>query len=691
MQRIRSLQISFICVVLFFAFSTKGHAQLWSGVLSSSRATDWTKAGVPGGIPSGSWTQCGPTIQAYGSSGGYASPSTIINALNHTGSGYTSCGPNQYVLLGSGDFYLNAAIRSVGVSNQELRGSGPTQTRLHFSSGSTCSGGRGPCLISFESSDGTYASPTTNVGNWTGGYAQGSNSITLSSGASITPNSTMIVLDQCDTGYSGSSCSGSATDNGNYFSCEDAYNAGNGTGCSFNAALNSARPHRGQQEMVEVSSCNPACGGSGATTVTITPALRHPNWSGNQTPQFWLIQPARNVGVTNLLVDGSATNYSDNVGGVAFNNDAYFWVQNVAIENMPNVTLYVAQSIHGDIEHNYLYNSGQSNPNSDNSGINYFGSNNLIANNIIHNAHIGVIGNGSVSGNVVAYNYIVNAFSGNSILVGNIWPAHSNGADYNLYEGNVGTMYNTDQTHGNGLMNTLYRNFFTGWESCANGNCGSNNKKTDDLFAILQLGYNRYANFVGNILGTPGVSTTYNYTNPEYYFSGPGTGYVWSMGSGNQANPSGGYAGGPIPVDPLTASSALRWGNWDATNNSTQWNTNEVPSGFSVYPNSVPSNCTNGGACPPSFYLPSRPSWWSASIPFPAMGPDVSNGNVGQCSGTPNTPGQYAGVAAMSGSECRGTSLSSAWGGHMNATPAMACYLSTLGGPPDGTGKRSAL
>jgi hypothetical protein len=64
----------------------------------------------------------------------------------------------------------------------------------------------------------------------------------------------------------------------------------------------------------------------------------------------------------------------------------------------------------------------------------------------------------------------------------------------------------------------------------------------------------------------------------------------------------------------------------------------------------------------------------------------VSNGNVGQCTGTLNTPGQFAGVAATSSGQCRGTSLASAWGGHINAIPAMACFLNVMGGAPDGTG-----
>ena len=74
-------------------------------------------------------------------------------------------------------------------------------------------------------------------------------------------------------------------------------------------------------------------------------------------------------------------------------------------------------------------------------------------------------------------------------------------------------------------------------------------------------------------------------------------------------------------------------------------------------------------------------------IPFPAIGPDVLSGNVGVCSGVLNTVGHYSGVAAISGVQCIGTSLSSAWAGHVNANPAMSCYLNVMGGPPDGTGR----
>jgi hypothetical protein len=676
LQRIRLFPVFFVLIVMYL--SGTANAQQWSGVLDASRATDWSQAGIQGGIPSGSWAQCGSTIAAYGSSGSYASPSTITNALN-------SCsGTSKYVLLGAGDFYLNSGIVISGKDHVELRGMGPKQTRLHFSSGATCNGGGATCLINFESSDTNYAGGSPTSYSWNSGYTQGSTSIQVASSASIQVG-TMVVLDQCDTGYSGTSCSGRATDNGNFFSCQDAYNPSGPTGCSFNGPLGASRPHRGQQEMHQVTACSPSCNNGGATTLTFAEPLIHPNWASGQTPMAWFIQPSQYVGMRNFSIDGSNFGYSSIVAGPSFNNVANYWISNVAMTSFPNITLYIVQSMHGEIESNYIYNSGQSNASSDNSAINWFGGYNLLDNNIIQNAHLAFIANGPNAGNVVAYNYQVNGYTGNGTVFGQFWPGHASGADYNLYEGNVGTMYDTDQTHGTQLMDTLYRNLFTGWESCSNGNCGSDSQKNADSAAVMQLSFNRYGNIVANVLGTPGVSTLgYQYSNSEYFFSST-TGYPLNWGSGNQCSPPN-CAGGPIPMDSGVKTTSMLWGNWDSYDNAIRWNSAEVPTSISVYPNSVPTSCTSSGSCPASFYYSAKPSWWSSSIPFPAIGPDVSGGNVGQCGGTPNASGQFALVPADNASQCAGHGLNTAWAGHVNAVPAMDCYLSTMGGPPDGTG-----
>ncbi len=112
-----------------------------------------------------------------------------------------------------------------------------------------------------------------------------------------------------------------------------------------------------------------------------------------------------------------------------------------------------------------------------------------------------------------------------------------------------------------------------------------------------------------------------------------------------------------------------------------------VPSsGCPVITTATVTACVSGGSCPASFYLSSRPSWWSSSIPFPAIGPDVASGNVGMVAGTINTTGQYSGTPGLVGVTYGSNTAGTAWGGHVNAIPAMYCYLHTMGGTPDGSG-----
>jgi hypothetical protein len=667
----RHVVLLIVSVLSFMSFIARGQSsQPWSPVLAPARATNWSQAGISGGIPSTSWTQCGPTIAPYS-----GSPATIINALNHTGSGYTNCAANQYVQLGAGTFSLSGSIRSVGVSNAELRGMGANQTHLVFSGASTCQGGNGSCLVGFESSDSTYPTqPPANIYNWTSGYAQGTSSITLSSGAGITANSTVLALDQCDTGFSGSPCSGTSTDNGNYFECSAAYSTSGPNGCSVSGPdTGFARTNRFQLEFVQATSCSPSCGGSGPTTVTIKPALQHPNWTSGQTPQVWLFQPASNVGFRNFSIDGAGTS---DTAGVSLNNCVNCWATGIAVLNSYNMGIWLNETLHADIESNYVFNAGQNLNYADPTGIKYNGSNNLIANNIVQAVRPAIMAEGTSNGSVIAYNFTINSYTGNDYLFGGI-EQHSAGDDFELYEGNITTQMMMDQIHGAHLSETSYRNLFTGWESCANGNCGSNTAKDVSTTAVDVLSYDRYANFVANVLGTPGVTSTYQSATNEYIVNDT----AWVVGSGNQ----GGSV--PIPLDPQTGTTLMRWGNYDVANGSVQWNTKEVPSGISFSPNAVPSSCTSSASCPASFYLSSRPAWWSSSLPFPAIGPDVSGGNLGVCAGTLNASGQYAGVAALTDAQCKGTSLkASQWGGHVNAIPALSCYLNVMNGPPDGSG-----
>jgi hypothetical protein len=147
-------------------------------------------------------------------------------------------------------------------------------------------------------------------------------------------------------------------------------------------------------------------------------------------------------------------------------------------------------------------------------------------------------------------------------------------------------------------------------------------------------------NVVGNVLGTAGYHNNY-----EWNTSGGDCPSVGPSGSCSDTAiyRLGGSPNLPSLDDALVKFSLLRWGNYDTFTGSVQWAASEVPSSLSQYANPVPSTQT----LPASLYLTAKPSWWPASTPWPAIGPDVSNGNI-------------SGV-----------------GGHANMIPAHLCYNNT--------------
>src|SRR3989442_7783981 len=99
-------------LALLFDWAGVAHAQLWSGVLDPSRAIDWTKAGVPGGIPNRT------TICAnLGTPGGNAGTTQNVTT-DQINSAIAGCPDNTVVYLKPGTYNLNPATNAgAGHSN----------------------------------------------------------------------------------------------------------------------------------------------------------------------------------------------------------------------------------------------------------------------------------------------------------------------------------------------------------------------------------------------------------------------------------------------------------------------------------------------------------------------------------------------------------------------------------------------
>ena len=647
------MRVRWLIPLVVFGLSISSQAQLWSGVLAPARGIDWTHAGVTGGISSASWTQCGSTIAPYGSSANPQSASPINTAL-------AACGPNTYVQLGAGSFYLSTGIVITQKSHIVLRGSGPTQTEVYFYGHDSCGGLQGAICV--KASDTEYSGAPSNVANWTTGYAQGSTSITLGSNVSgsIQPYvGATLILDQLNDGTT------RAADTGNIFVCSSApactqSNGGNG------------RSGRNQQQIVKITSVS----GSGPYTVGITPSIYMPNWRSSQAPQAWwanVADPAY-VGIENMTVDFS----NDGGGGgngIEFFNVENSWVQNCSLvakvsEPVPSGTYRLVEGYQAHnvtVRDNYLVGRKTW----DAYGIDFWeGGDNLIENNIIQSIPTPMMCE-NCYGNVYTYNFTLNNQWGNpsgTWAQGSVYH-HGSFDAYVLTEGNVAYSMELENYFGQAFFYTAFRNRFFGFQ------VGNENQSVPGFY----YGLDRYENVVGNILGTSGYHTNYEMIatgNTSHSGSGSCNNTIFVIGLGSNCA-DGDNVTWPYN-DVAAAGTEMLWGNYDVVNRANRFVKSEDGSGAPGYPAlSGPSS-----ALPASFVYNGAPSWWPSGKPWPLIGPDVSGGNLSVCSG-----GTYDKWPATSSSQCAGGTLaSSGINGESYSNPAMDCYLTTMGGPPDGSG-----
>src|SRR5947209_6393679 len=400
-------------LLLLLAFlSVPTHSQsLWNGLIDPSRATDWSTAGVIGGIPSDSWTQCGPPIAAYN-----GNTDTINLALNHTAVGYTGCAANTYVLLGPGTFNLTSGgtvsngVKATETSNNSaLRGSGANKTFLIFGAGATdsCSGAYAT-TICMNGSQGRFWVSDAKFADWTGGLARGSTILTLSSVSGLFANQSAIGVDQCSDGNTGYPCSTNLEpDNGEYFNCERLYDAGTGNGCSSNGITGNHRSGRPLSEIFLITNVN-----SGAKQVTIRGGVRFPHYAAGNSPAVWSIpNPISNFGIEDLSIDNTAVNAYCIVGYYAVNA----WIKGVrCIKSGQGAFLWVSSAHDSDVD-NYAYSTTHSYTSADSEGDSGMATSDILhENNIYQWLRTCDLTDGSDTGSVFAYNFCVNNTSNQS-------------------------------------------------------------------------------------------------------------------------------------------------------------------------------------------------------------------------------------------------------------------------------------
>ena len=598
-------------------------AQQWSGIVDPSRAVDWSKAGVRGGIPNRT------TICATFNPG--ATSAQINSAI-------ASCPSGQVVFLKAGTYSGLSGIIFDGKTGVTLRGAGADKTLLTFSSGVGClSLASDVCITSVDAS---WSRGPSNTANWTSGYGPGTTSITLSSVTNLKVGSPLI-LDQADD----------RSDTGSVFVCQAPATV---PSCSLEGnSTNGQRPNRDQVQIVQVASCGTArtpgqaCNG---TNVKITPGLYMANWNSTKSPgAWWANSPVFGDGIEDLSMDHSSSKGSF---GIEILNAVDCWVKGVRGIDSGKAHVELQESARITVADNYFYLTQKAVQQS--YGVESLNSSDdLIQNNILQFIVAPLMINGSCSGCVIAYNFATNDFyTASTRYVQASTNQHTAGIDMLLYEGNIAPQFYADNFHGTHNFVTVFRNQFIGNDgACYNGTppYGESACRTNQVPMDIRA-YSRFYNLIGNVLGQSGTSNGYQ----------SGSKPIYRIGGGNSAN------GVRVPSDSLVSSTLMRWGNYDVVTGGVRWcgnssspgwatrcgGTSEVPTALSLYANAVPATTS----LPASFYMSAKPAWWPAGKAWPPIGPDVTGGNI-------------AGV-----------------GGHAYTIPAQDCYLNVMGGAANGTG-----
>ena len=638
-------------LVLLTAFSLTASAQNWSPFLDSSRATNWASAGFT--IPNYT-TNClvQPTLVPNSSVAAAANSTTIQLAL-------ASCDATHNVVnIPAGTYYV-AGITYPDHGNQVVRGAGANSTTLNFTSDVGCNGeNSGICMYhsaSIYAGNGAALSGGSQQCSWTAGYAKGSTTLTFSSCGSAPPLNSLIVLDQandssdtngvyiCDSSASTCTYNGSSSDN-------------------HNGRVISGVPHS-QQQVVRVT--NVSGSGSGPYTVTVSPGVYFTNIRSSQSPGAWWSASTQHDGVENLKVDGTHLGLYT----IAMYSCDQCWVKGVTSVYGPRAHVVTYLSLQDVIRDSYFYQAQT--VGSDSYGIESEESSAFLVENNIFQQTTAPIMFGQGSGAVVGYNFSIdNQFVNN--FLNPMYASHNAGNEMNLFEGNNTQGIWSDDAWGSSDQKTDFRNMLIGWAAT----------RINSTFPVMERSFNRNINYVGNILGQPGYHNSYQ----SYATSSSGgvnqgleNTSIFSFGWGNTGADCTG-----VPIcDTKVFTTSMRWGNYDTVNAAVRWDSTEASPAANTYVAANFSSSYFGGLAhtlPASLYYSSAPSWWPSGKNWPPIGPDISTGNVGICTGS------YAGSQATSSSQCAGGTLSAAWASHVTSIPAQDCFLSVMGGRPDGSG-----
>src|ERR1700730_5130093 len=526
--------------------------------------------------------------------GGIPDRTTVFTTVNPGGdiqAAIDACPPGEVVQLAAGTFTVNNYLLiDKGIT---LRGAVDpvTNAPLTFlqktngaTPGSYTAPDYQPIIIVGPGRYGLNSTGTST--NLTSDAVAGTYSITLASTAGLSPGQ-FVLLDEND--YTSASFIPLPNRNGSPTSAEilasdrvvfQDHNPRHPRDDPFPDSLTwFSRMGRPLNEIKEIASIS-------GNTVTFTSPITI-DYTVSKTAQLTSLDPfVQDAGIENLSLKGGSD------GNVRFQDTAYSWMKNVDDTGWLGEGVAIDSSFRDEVEGSYIHDGAWPAPGGGGDAISLaLGSAEaLIENNIILRANKMMVGRSAGAGTVVAYNYADDGF----INYDPSWQevgingSHMVGSHSWLFEGNESFNYDSDNTHGNAIYMTVFRNDLTGQRTDF-PSPDSNARAVGLMFGSW------WQTIIGNVLGTPGM-TGWTYQSPGLGNQW-GNDNIWEIGYDPQHWEQ--------DADPKTVNTLIRGGNYDYVTNSVHWE-------------NIPSQ-----ALPPSLYLSSKPAFFG-SYTWPWVDPTGS-------------------------------------------------------------------
>lgn len=526
---------SILAVCVMFLIFSFGEKAFAVYDLDPGRKIAWrTGLDTEGGIPYYSGVTCNGVDPT-----GATDSAARINAC------ISSAAPGTAVVLPSGAYRVNSRINMR--SNVVLRGAGPALTSVRLYNGAQ---------ISFDGGSKDGMGPNIDI---VSGYDKGSTALTLASAAGLATGDILSIFQDNDPALVKS------------------------LGCSW------CGEDSGQHDIQQFARVT----GIRGNVVTISPGM-YLSYSAGLQPQIKKApMSVRKAGLEDLKVELMTSN-----GWMIYSEfSAFNWLRNIESYNAGGSSgcahVRLEFSFGWEIRDSYFHH-GQGYGSGAAYGVFliFWNSAHKIENNRFYSLRHGVNFEGGGSGNALLYNYFDAHQEGEepTYLNADLNPNHGPHPHMNLYEGNISAKITHDYTFGSSSHNTAFRNHVRGFRSVPPVSWG--------VWAIDTQSWNRYMNFVGNVLGMPDWTT----------------GTAVADGQCAPAEPTGlkfGCDGQPGSyTDSLAYSTAVLHGNYDYVTDGVQnW----------AGPDHALKN---------SMYYDAKPgagTWWCAETPWPPIGPDVPN------------------------------------------------------------------